>query len=105
MALLPRSMRLSSDPSYLSGLNRYQDNARAARDAQVVEQSSSTAAQTAVSSALRVAPTARLDRTADDQRQERAYGREESTREFARESPTGRRPRYIPKGQSVDLTI
>ena len=106
-------MRITPDSGLLQALSRLQDGQKAAERARFEESRAGRGPQTATDSAARtsalrqVAATLKTEAPADrhakfvsDQAADRADGQR-----FAREAPARQRPKYIPKGQTLNILV
>lgn len=99
-------MPISFDSGGLSGSLRSYDAGRSL--ARVQEQAQASATLGAVNAGgppQRVSASPVAARSQNDQDQAADQRRSEQDRALSRESPTGRRPKFVAKGQSVNLLV
>jgi hypothetical protein len=102
-------MRISPETAFLTNLTRQQESARADRRGQDQD-----AFQAAVNgrdpaagnlAAKQVNATARTDKTSPRQREAAELEKKDFQPLFAREAPNGARPKYVPKGQVLNMLV
>lgn len=102
-------MRIAPDSTFLPGLSRPSDSARADKRAQ--EQSSFDTAVSgrdpaaAAQAARQVNATAKAERLGERPRDSAEPEKKEFQPLFAREAPNGMRPKYVPKGQVLNMLV
>lgn len=97
-------MRIASDAPLSTQLSRPFDAAReSARATEPVAATSAIDSQRLAAQAQRIAATGQVEKSAT--RESGQAEREADNRRFAREAPNGQRPRYVPKGQSLNILV
>jgi len=101
-------MRVTPDSGLLQALSRFQDGQKAAERARFEDSLAGRGPQTATDAArtgaLRQVAAPLKPETAGERSAGGATDRTEGQR-FTREAPAGQRPKFIPKGQTLNILV